>query len=172
MIVLTSNINMKECNTVVPTANEQPLALIHEVLEVGGDLRLVLVGSQAFLVKESEAATTLVSTTSVAIPDLVTSNRIQFRGVVSSSMGLTYCQDLLGNIMLHENLIENLTSNPRVFKSSCTAQDASKSKPFILCEPNFSDVEHGLLLVECRMDLFCSSFLNFLVTFCLCFLGL
>ena len=123
---------MKESNTIIATANEQPLALVLDVLDVDGHLRLVLMGNQALFVEESEATTTLVSATSVAIPDLVTSNRIKFRGVVSSSMGLTYCQDLLGNIMLHENLIENLTSNPRVFKSSCTAQDASKSKPFIL----------------------------------------
>ena len=67
---------MKESNTVIATANEQPLALIHNVLDVAGHLRLVLVGNQAVLVEESKATTTLVSATSVAIPDLVTINRI------------------------------------------------------------------------------------------------
>ena len=100
MIVLTSNINMKKSNAVIPTVNEQPLALVHEVLEVGGNHRLVLMRSQAILVEESKAAPTLVSTTSVAIPYPVPSYGVKFRGVVSSSMGLAYCQDLCKHIIM------------------------------------------------------------------------
>ena len=64
---------MKESNTIIATANEQPLALVLDVLDVDGHLRLVLMGNQTLFVEESEATTTLVSASSVATPDLVTS---------------------------------------------------------------------------------------------------
>ena len=159
-MILTCDIHMKKSDSIIATANKQPLALVHDVLEVDGHLRLVLMGSQALLVQESEAAPTLVRATSVGIPNLIPSNRVKLRWAVSSSMGLTDCKDLSEFIInliyifiylfIHLFILsrdKRLTSNPLVFKSSCTAHDASRSKPLILWEPNLSEVEQGLLTV-------------------------
>ena len=51
---------MQEGNTVMATTYKEPLALIHDVLQVAGHHGAVLMGSQALLIQESKASTTLV----------------------------------------------------------------------------------------------------------------
>lgn len=66
----------------------------------------------------------------------------------------------------------SITSKSLVFNSSWTAHEASKSKPFMLWEPNLRDVEGGLQDAGTCEGFFCNCPLSFLVNFCLCFLGL
>ena len=57
---MASNVYMQEGNTVMATTYKEPLALIHDVLQVAGHHGAVLMGSQALLIQESKASTTLV----------------------------------------------------------------------------------------------------------------
>ena len=68
---------MQESNTVMAATYKEPLALVPDVLQVAGHHGTVLMGSQALLVQKSKASTTLVSATTVAVPDPVPINRIQ-----------------------------------------------------------------------------------------------
>ena len=57
--------------------------------------------------------------------------------LVSPAECLTDCEYLNVNVSYSDNfMLKLLTSNPRLDRSCSTAQDASKSRPFMFMDPN------------------------------------
>ena len=91
---ITGNVNMQKAASLLATAKKEPLPLLLDVGEVGGDIRVPLVGNEGLLVEHVQPTSTLVIPGPLLLPRLVPLHGGEQAGLVSPTKGLTQCKNL------------------------------------------------------------------------------
>ena len=104
--ILTSNVNMKEGTFLLHVVDKKPLAFIHYILKVWRYRRHPLMCDKTISVQHGKPPATLVSSTPLSLPGVVSFNGLHRGRFVCSAKRLAQSQDLL-NFSYFQNLNNN-----------------------------------------------------------------